>query len=218
VHRPAAQTREHILTVAHELFYLHGVRASGIDRVAAVAGVAPTTLYRLFRSKDELVAAYVERVDADARAGVARAVAAADSVRSRILATFEQLTEPTRSEPCRGCPLVLALGEFPDPGLPAHAGAVAHKEWVRRHLTELAAGLPDPAAVADRVVLVIEGTNAAGQTLGPDGPVRQGRALVGVILDAAGCPPDGVAADGDAADGVAPAGAGAAAAEMAGVG
>ena len=49
--RSAAETREHVLGVAQKLFYWHGIRATGIDKVAAEAGVAPTTLYRLFASK-----------------------------------------------------------------------------------------------------------------------------------------------------------------------
>ena len=61
--RSSAETREHVLGVAHELFYWHGIRATGVDRVASAAGVAPTTLYRLFTSKDDLVAAYIERAD-----------------------------------------------------------------------------------------------------------------------------------------------------------
>ena len=61
--RSAAETRGHVLAVANELFYWHGIRATGIDRVAAEAGVAPTTLYRLFASKDELIGAYIERAD-----------------------------------------------------------------------------------------------------------------------------------------------------------
>ena len=61
--RSSAQTREHVLAVANDLFYWHGIRATGVDRVAAEAGVAPTTLYRLFASKDDLIAAYIERAD-----------------------------------------------------------------------------------------------------------------------------------------------------------
>ena len=59
--RSSADTREHVLGVAHELFYWQGIRATGVDRVAVAAGVAPTTLYRLFASKDDLIAAYIER-------------------------------------------------------------------------------------------------------------------------------------------------------------
>src|SRR5690242_20111621 len=61
--RTAAEMREHLLAVAAELFYGEGIRVTGVDRVAAQAGVGPTTLYRQFDSKDDLVAAYVERGD-----------------------------------------------------------------------------------------------------------------------------------------------------------
>ena len=75
--RSGAQTREHVLEVTHELFYWNGIRATGIDRIAAAADVAPTTLYRLFASKDDLIGAYMERAgqlyrdwfDAAAQAG-----------------------------------------------------------------------------------------------------------------------------------------------------
>ena len=59
--RSADETRAHVLAVAHELFYWQGIRAIGVDRIAAEAEIAPTTLYRLFASKDDLIAAYVER-------------------------------------------------------------------------------------------------------------------------------------------------------------
>src|SRR5580704_18162446 len=59
--RSSAETRELVLDAAEDLFYWHGITATGVDRIATAAGIAPTTLYRLFRSKDELVAAYVDR-------------------------------------------------------------------------------------------------------------------------------------------------------------
>jgi len=59
--RPAAETRQHILDVAEELFYWQGIHATGIDRIVVEAEVAPTTLYRLFGSKDDLMVAFVIR-------------------------------------------------------------------------------------------------------------------------------------------------------------
>src|SRR3954463_13314738 len=85
--RTAAQTREHVLAVAHELFYWHGIRATGVDAIAAAAGVAPTTLYRLFASKDDLIAAYIERADRLYRQWMTEATAAGvGPPRERILA------------------------------------------------------------------------------------------------------------------------------------
>jgi len=59
-----SQARERILASAYELFSRRGVRAVGIDEVIEGAGVAKATLYRHFRSKDELVLAF-HRVDCD---------------------------------------------------------------------------------------------------------------------------------------------------------
>ena len=72
-----------MLGVAHELFYWHGIRATGVDRVAAEAGVAPTTLYRLFASKDDLVAAYIERAGLLYREWFDAAAARAGRIRAR---------------------------------------------------------------------------------------------------------------------------------------
>jgi AcrR family transcriptional regulator len=190
--RTAAQTREHVLAIAHELFYWHGIRATGIDAVAAEAGVAPTTLYRLFASKDDLIAAYVERADRLYREWMTEATApAVGAPRERILALFDALDEQVQPQHCRGCPFLMALAEFPDPQLPAHAHAVATKAWVRRRLRELTDALAevtplsDPEALADQLAVVMEGVYASAQALGAAGPARRGRAIAEALIDAA---------------------------------
>ena len=54
---PTAAVRARILETACTLFYQHGVRAVGVDLVVEKAGVAKTSLYRHFRTKDDLIAA-----------------------------------------------------------------------------------------------------------------------------------------------------------------
>lgn len=179
------------MQVARDLFYWHGIRATGIDKVAAEAGVAPTTLYRLFASKDDLVAAYVEREGLQFQGWFTAAVDVPDlHPRERILAVFDALDEQVQPHLCRGCPFLMALAEFPDSAMPAHRHAVATKAWVRsrfRELTdELAEITPvdDPAALADQLMLVMEGVYASTQALGAAGPPRQARALAEMLLDA----------------------------------
>jgi AcrR family transcriptional regulator len=191
MHRTAAETRAHVLEVAQELFYWHGVRAVGVDRVAAEAGVAPTTLYRLFASKDELVAAYVERANEQFRAWFSLAIEmAGPDPREKILAVFDELVIQVQPDRCRGCAFLMVLAEFPDPALPAHQGAVTTKGWVREQIHDLVDRLAatrtvaDPEVLADQLTLVVEGVNASVQALGADGPARQARALAELILDA----------------------------------
>lgn len=52
-----SQARQRLLETADRLFYQDGVRAVGIDRVIAEAGVAKMTLYTHFPSKDDLILA-----------------------------------------------------------------------------------------------------------------------------------------------------------------
>lgn len=182
--RTAEQTREHVLGVARELFYWRGIRATGVDTVAAEAGVAPTTLYRLFANKDDLVAAYLEREAAGYRRWLTAATAEpAGDPRARILALFAALVEQVQPQQCRGCPFQLGLAELPDADAPGRAHAVAAKVWTRDRLRELTADLGADDALADQLMLVLEGVYASAASLGVDGPVAQTRSLVERLLD-----------------------------------
>lgn len=188
MHRTAAKTRSHVLQVAGELFYRKGIRATGVDLVAAEADVAPTTLYRLFTSKDGLVGAYVENTYRDFRNQVtAAAETAGPDPRDQILAIFDVVFDQVGSEQYRGCPMLMALAEFPDPDLPAHRNAVTAKSWFRKTIGDLTdqLGVDDPAQLADHLTLAFEGLHASGQSLGPQGPAKQARSLVEMIITTA---------------------------------
>ncbi|MCO1692374.1 helix-turn-helix transcriptional regulator, partial [Pseudomonas aeruginosa] len=55
-----SRKREQLLSTAVDLFYREGYHATGIDRILAESGVAKMTLYKHFRSKDELIMAALE--------------------------------------------------------------------------------------------------------------------------------------------------------------
>jgi len=178
--RPAAETREHILAVAHDLFYWHSIKGTGVDAIAAKAGVAPTTLYRLFASKDDLVAAYVERASEHYKQWFLDATA--DGTPSdRLRSLFDTLHLQVQPEHCRGCPFLMAMAELPDASARAHALAVETKAWVRARIGELA----DDDLLADQLTLIMEGVYASVAALGVDGPARRARALVDTLLTAA---------------------------------
>jgi AcrR family transcriptional regulator len=189
--RPAAETREHILDIAERLFYWEGIRATGVDTITREAGVAPTTLYRLFASKDDLVAAYVDRYAAGYREWIETLTSDPKvPVRDRILAYVDGLADSTGPESFRGCPFLMALAEYPDPESAAHASAQAIKAWVRAKLRELAGQLPGVtprarAVVADQLAVVVEGLYASTAALGTDGPAKHARSLAALIIDTA---------------------------------
>jgi AcrR family transcriptional regulator len=187
--KPAAATRTHVLDVAHELFYWQGIRATGVDTIAKAAEVAPTTLYRLFDSKDDLVAAYVERAAADYREWFDDALGPADDpARVRVLRLFRELHRQVQPEQCRGCPFLMALGELPDPDHPGHRHAVELKEWVRTRFAQLARELPGTSSAAaarrlgDQLMLVFEGVYATAQSMTATGPPRAAARMVAELL------------------------------------
>jgi AcrR family transcriptional regulator len=189
VRRGAEQTRTLILDVAEELFYWNGIHATGVDRIAAAAKIGPTTLYRQFASKDDLVAAYVERYATGYRGWIETITSTPqDCARDRILALFHGLATFTAPETFRGCPFLMTLAEYPDPASAAHASAQSVKGWVRAKLHDLVRDLAktavvaDPDALADQLALIVEGIYASTAALGVDGPANQARAIVEVLL------------------------------------
>ncbi|MCX5194703.1 TetR/AcrR family transcriptional regulator [Streptomyces sp. NBC_00249] len=163
------EARTRLLDAAEALFYSEGVQAVGMDRIRTESGVPLKRLYRIFPAKEALVTAYLERRDRRWTAGLRDAVATAPD--APVAAVFDWL-EAWFSEPgFRGCAFVNAYGEL-------GAGPAGVLDVVRRHKTELRAllgTLTDSPAVADQLLILVEGaTVVAALTPGPD-PARRAR-------------------------------------------
>ena len=180
--RPTAQrrhasspVREKILHVASELFYRDGIRAVGVDTVVAESGAAKTTLYRWFPTKDELVAAFLERENRDFFAHWDKVAASHDGrPREELSAHLKWLASYITGPRYRGCPFLNMAIEFPETGLPGRAICHANKSELRTRLLALAKNIKarSPDALADQLVLLIDGAFANSQVLGKKGPVR----------------------------------------------
>ena len=171
---------EKILAAADKLFYLQGIRAIGVDTVAAEAGVSKRTLYNYYRTKDELIAAYLT-----ARF---KQIAPSDApAREQILAYFDRVAAMVADGSFRGCPYVNAVTEIGDRKHAAVALAVQFKEqrrqWYKALLERLQA--KDPDLLATQLQLLVEGLLATALVRGDPGAARAARAAAEVLLDAA---------------------------------
>src|ERR1700720_3953954 len=113
----AIDLREKILETASDLFYHRGVRAVGVDLVVEKAGVAKTSLYRHFRTKDDLVAAFLHREDEDfwkCWDGVAQRHHA--DAEAELEAQLEWIGERVGRPNYRGCPQLKVAAGFPAAG------------------------------------------------------------------------------------------------------
>src|SRR2546425_317876 len=94
-------SRQRILDTAAELFYREGVQGVGVDRIAAESGLAKMTLYYHFKSKDELVVAWLRRRDEEWMSWLESAVERRDG--TRLLGVFDALREWFETPGFRGC-------------------------------------------------------------------------------------------------------------------
>jgi len=182
--RPGA--RERIVRAAGDLFYAEGIHAVGVDRVTAAAGVAKATLYQQFRSKDELVAACLQRRAEHWRASVADPVLALPgSAARRVGAVFERLGKAFATPGYRGCPFINAAAEYPGPDGPVAAAIAAHRAQVRGLFAELLAGVPAArrAALTDHLVLLYDGTMVGAQLDQGPRAARRARAAARQLLE-----------------------------------
>jgi AcrR family transcriptional regulator len=160
--------RERILDVASELFYRHGFRAVGVDTVVERSQVAKTTLYHHFRSKDDLIVAYLERSNERFWAWFDGSAAGEAGPRATLLALFDAVGSLARSPECLGCAFQATAGEFPEADHPGHRVAKAHKRSVLRRLRMLAAdaGAREPDELARELLLLMDGAFAAARMFG----------------------------------------------------
>ncbi len=161
-HRSPA--RERLLAAANELFYAEGVQTVGIDRIIERAGVAKASLYNLFGSKEELVAAYLASRH-DATAGrLTEAMDQIDDPRRKILAVFDAQAQLYERADFNGCAFLAATTEAPSQGLVEQA-ADRFRAWVRALFTDLAeqTGAPDPVSLGRQLHLLYDGAGVAGR-------------------------------------------------------
>ena len=187
--RDEPSARERLVATATELFYQDGIRAIGIDAVLAKSGVAKSTLYRTFASKDELIAAVaaeqnrrfwqwwdqVERQNADSPRQLVEAL---------FTGVVEQISRPT----FRGCPFIDLATEFPDRTHPGAAIACANKQTVRQRFRELsgAMGARNPVRLGDQLALLMDGAYGQAITLGASDLREELLSAVAQLIDGEG--------------------------------
>jgi AcrR family transcriptional regulator len=181
--RPA-DARQRVLATAFRLFYAHGIRAIGVDRIIAEAGVAKATFYKHFPAKDSLVIAYLDTVDGMWSQQLHDAAeAAGPAPADQLVGMFDALSSACRREGYRGCAFINAAAEN-EAGTPVHDRTLTHKTAVREWVRGLAAraGAADPDRLSRSLTLLLDGGLASGSVDGlPDAPAAAKEAAEALV-------------------------------------
>jgi AcrR family transcriptional regulator len=158
---PRSQARKRILDAAYDLFSTRGVRAVGIDQIVDRAEVAKATLYRHFRTKDELVLSFLEQreelwtkefVEAEARRRGA-------SPEERLFAIFDVFDEWFHGEQFEACSFINTLLEMGPEHIVGRA-SIKHLDNVRALVAKWAeeAGLRDTESFSNSWQILMKGS------------------------------------------------------------
>jgi AcrR family transcriptional regulator len=171
---------ERVLAAADKLFYTQGIRAVGVDAIAAEAGVSKRTLYNHYPSKDLLIAAYL-------KARFRHNTPSDAPPEEQILGVFDRLEKAFGHPGFRGCPFVNAVAELGDPSHAAGNIALEFKEqrrqWFKALLERLQAN--DPDALAMQLQILTDGAIAAALVRGDPSVAAVARAAAKILLTSA---------------------------------
>ena len=158
--------REHLIDTAIRLFLANGFHATGIDTILKESGVSKKTLYRHFRSKEELILGALRKYDGQFRNGFMRQVeAAADTPYDRLLAMFDVAQDWFQQNAFYGCMFINAVGEYSAADTPIRQACKDFKKMMRGYIVGLCRDLPvqDPEALGDEIAILLEGAIVTAQ-------------------------------------------------------
>ena len=176
--------RDELVKKALQVFYDNGFHASGMDLIASETGVSKTSIYKHFRTKEDLIIAALKKRDVDFRTWLyQRMDELSDTPKGQLVSMFDALEEWFTTPGYRGCMFIKASSEFQDARHPIHIASADHKRSLEKYLTDLAqkAGLTNPVLLARQLLLLKEGAIVTAHLGHVKNPSRDAR-LVAINL------------------------------------
>lgn len=189
MHNPPTQnaspTRNALLEAACTLFYQQGIRTTSIDAILEKAGVARQSLYLHFRSKDGLIAEFLNLRDQRWRNWMQQHLdQAPPKPEAKLLALFDFLAAWFTEADFHGCAFINVAAEYADPQHPFRTLAARHKELVLDDIRALCAQLPIATAdpLAAQLALLMEGAIVTEQVTPGNHAAQTARHIAAILL------------------------------------
>ncbi|ERP96914.1 MULTISPECIES: TetR family transcriptional regulator [Stappiaceae] len=179
--------RDELVRKSLAVFYRDGFHATGMDTLVAETGISKTTMFKHFRTKDDLILAVLRYRDETFRNWFLRRLDERDlSPKQKLLAVFDILKEWFEEPGFKGCMFIKASAEFQDPVHPAYAQSTEHKRLLLSALRSLAekAGAREADLLARQILLLKEGAIVAAQMGFDPDPSGAAKNAAAVLIDA----------------------------------
>jgi AcrR family transcriptional regulator len=177
--------QEHILKTASELFYCHGIKATGIDTIIKATGVAKMSLYKYFPSKNDLILAHLQRSAVFLTNSIINGISQkAKQPDQQLLAIFDVFDEIVCNPEFRGCPFINATAEFAETGHPVQQATAKFYQGFCEIMSDLArqAGAKDADLLAEQLAMLISGAIVREQVQKGIGAIPTAKAAAEVLI------------------------------------
>lgn len=180
--------RDELVEKATATFYRNGFQATGMDMLVAETGISKTSIYKHFKTKDDLIIASLQLRDTFIRSWLFRRMEElAATPQEQLIAMFDALDEWFHQPDFHGCMFAKACSEYQDPEHPINREATDHVARISAQLATIAerAGLRQPSELARQLALLKEGAVVLA-TMGRGGtPALDAKAIAIKLIDEA---------------------------------
>jgi len=190
--KPAAKrrtgTRQKLVDAGLKRFYSEGFRNAGLDPILAEVGITKTAFYKHFSCKEDLMVEVLQQRALQMKSQLQELLCelggnSASGQAHSLIDAIERIIQGSAKE-FRGCIFINASMEFPLLHEPAHQAAVRNQEALTQLLHDIAerAGAENPMALAEELVLIVDGTYVARQVTGSVNTYAIARRLLRTVL------------------------------------
>lgn len=179
--------RDELISKALLVFYKNGFHATGMDKLVAETGVSKTSMYKHFRTKEDIILATLRLRDYNFRSWLYHRVeSASDLPNDQLLAIFDALEEWFALPEFNGCMFIKASAEYQDIADPIHIQSAEHKRVLTEYVARIAkaAGATDPDALARQLMILKEGAIIMAVMGHSKRPAQDAKASAKILIDA----------------------------------
>ena len=177
--------RNELVQKALAVFYRNGFHATGMDMLAVETGISKTSMYKHFRTKEDLILATLHLRDEQFCTWLFRRMEELGSTpRGQLIAMFDALKEWFALDGYRGCMFIKASAEYQDPKDPIYVQSAGHKQVLFDYVCALAkeAGATKPETLARSLLILKEGAIVTAHLNHGGNPAMDAKAVAKSLL------------------------------------
>jgi AcrR family transcriptional regulator len=180
--------KDKILVVATDLFHTRGINSTGVDTIVAVAGTTKMTLYKYYRTKEDLILEVLQKNQQDFQNWLNEKLSSSSKKPSeKIQQLFDYIEEWVNSPAFVGVAFIKASAEFPNEENPIHQLSSQQSREFRQFIAALAkqANIKDSEGLSLQLSLLFEGAVQAEQMKRGSGAIKYAKKAAKILIDGA---------------------------------